>query len=127
MEIPKLPDAELEIMKIIWHQGTEATSAQIMEGLEGQKEWAVTTVLNFLARLVDRGFLKVERKGKINIYTVIIDENAYLEIESKSFLERLHGSSLKSLVVSLYDGKAISKSDLAELKSFIEEKAGDES
>jgi len=125
MAIPRLPDAELDIMKIIWTSDGETTSAYIMEKLEGKKDWAVTTVLNFLARLVDRGFLTSRRSGKTNIYTPVIGETEYLESESKSFLERLHGNSITSLVVSLYGGKAISNEDLEELRRYIDEKAGD--
>jgi len=125
MAIPRLPDAELEIMKIIWrHDEGETTSAYIVERLEGKREWAITTVLNFLARLVDRGFLAVRRSGKVNVYTPLIREEAYLESESKSFLRRLHGDSLKSLFASLYDGEAISAEDLNDLRRYIDEKAG---
>jgi len=122
MNIPRLPDAELEIMKIVWAENGETTSAAIMEKLK--KEWAATTVLNFLARLIDRGFLSVRRNGKSNIYAPIICEEDYLESESKSFLEKLHGNSLKSLVASLYGGKAISRGDLDELKQFINDQSG---
>jgi len=122
MAISRLPDAELEIMKVLWNSGGEATSAHIAQGLEGRKEWATTTILNFLARLVDRGFLTARRVGKTNLYTSLIDEGTYLESESKSFLERLHGNSIKSLVASLYGGKKISKKDLDELRAFIDEK-----
>lgn len=125
MTIPRLPDAELEIMKIIWAGSGDATSAYIVEKLEGKKDWAVTTVLNFLARLADRGFLSVRRSGKTNVYTPIISEDDYLKSESRSFLERLHGNSLKNLVASLYDGKAISRNDLEELKRYIDDKAGE--
>jgi len=125
MAVKRLPDAELEIMKIIWHTQGEVASAQILDALEGKRDWAVTTVLNFLSRLVERGFLKVRRSGKINMYMPIIDEDTYLEVESKSFLERLHGNSFKSLVASLYGGRGVSKDDLAELKSFIDERAGE--
>ena len=121
MDIQRLPDAELLIMKIVWQHEDEITSAQIIEALDGKKEWVQATVLNFLARLVSRGFLSVRRDGKINIYTPIINEDVYLEVESKSFLERLHGNSLKSFVAALYSGDAITQSDLEELKSFIEE------
>jgi len=127
MAFSRLPDAELEIMKIIWKCGGSATSAQITQKLEGKKDWAVTTVLNFLARLVDRGFLSAHRSGKINIYEPIVGEEEYLESESRSFLERLHGNSLKSLVASLYSGDAISRDDLEELKRYIDEKAEDAS
>lgn len=125
MATPRLPDAELDIMKIIWAGDGETTSAYIMEKLEGKKDWAVTTVLNFLARLVDRGFLTSRRSGKTNIYTPIIGETEYLESESKSFLERLHGNSITSLVASLYGGESISRDDLDELRRYIDEKAGD--
>jgi predicted transcriptional regulator len=126
MEISRLPDAELEIMKIIWKCGGSATSFQISQELEGKKEWAVTTVLNFLARMVNRGFLTVQRSGKVNTYTSAVDEQEYLEMESRSFLKRLHGNSLKSLIAALYGGETISRDDVEELKRFIEEKAGEE-
>jgi predicted transcriptional regulator len=128
MRISRLPDAELEVMQIIWEcpdAESGVTSAYIMQKLEGKRNWVVTTVLNFLARLVERGFLTAKRSGKINRYTPLIQEEDYLKSESKSFLERLHGNSLKSLVASLYGGKAVSLQDLKELRQFIEERAVD--
>jgi len=125
MKTNRLPDAELFIMKIIWQDGGEITSARLMEKLEGKRSWALTTVLNFLARLVERDFLSVRKSGKTNIYRPVIAEQDYLELESKSFLERLHDNSFVSLVASLYDGKAISGDDLTELQAYIAKKAGD--
>ena len=120
--IKRLPDAELKIMMIIWETESRVTSSYIMEKLKGEETWGQTTVLNFLSRLVDRGFLKREKEGKSNLYTPLIEEEIYLESESKSFLERLHGNSIKSLVSALYKGKALTKGDLKELQAFIEEK-----
>jgi predicted transcriptional regulator len=124
MAIPRLPDAELEIMKIVWNCEGEVTSAYVSQKLEGKKDWAVTTVLNFLARLVDRGFLTVKRNNKTNSYTPIINEETYLKSESQSFLKRLHGNSIRSLLASLYDGNPVTHDDLDELKRFIDEKTG---
>lgn len=120
-QMKRLPDAELEIMKIIWEAKEEVTSAYIMEQLKGVKTWGNTTVLNFLARLVERGFVQSERVGKSNIYKAIIEEKSYLQNESKSFLERLHGNSIKSLIAALYNGNTITDQDLKELKNFIDE------
>lgn len=119
--IKRLPDSELEIMMIVWEANQTVSSAYIMEKLEGEKSWVNTTVLNFLSRLVDRGFLEVTKHGRFNYYTPLIYEDEYLQKESKSFLERLHRNSLKSLVASLYDGDAISKDDLEELSKYVEE------
>ncbi len=119
-KIKRLPDSELKIMMIIWEAGKPVTSAYIMENLRGEKNWANTTVLNFLNRLVDRGFLKVTKKGRFNYYEPLINENDYLQKESKSFLERMHIGSLTSFVAALYDGDAINKEDLQELKKYVE-------
>lgn len=121
--IKRLPDSELEIMMIIWEAGQAVSSAYVMEKLLGEKSWANTTVLNFLSRLVDRGFLETSKQGRFNYYKALVGETEYLQKESKSFLERMHRSSLKSLVASLYDGDAISKADLEELKKYVDEVA----
>ncbi|MFA7079014.1 MAG: BlaI/MecI/CopY family transcriptional regulator [Syntrophomonadaceae bacterium] len=119
--IKRLPDSELELMMIIWEAAQPVTSAYIMDKLAGGKNWANTTVLNFLARLVDRGFLEISKQGRVNYYTPLINEQDYLHKESKSFLKRMHMGSLKNFVAALYDGDAISNEDLAELKQFVEE------
>ena len=64
--IKKLPDSELEIMMIIWDADEKVTSDYIMEKLN--KTWQKTTVLNFLTRLCDRGFLKCHKEGRFNVY-----------------------------------------------------------
>ena len=123
MAMQRLPDAELVVMQELWGMDTEATSAQIMARLEGKREWTVTTVLTLLGRLAERGFLAIRKQGKVNVYRALIEEEDYLATESASFLARLHGNSLTSLVSALYGGKAISQSDLRELQLFIDQEA----
>lgn len=119
--IKRLPDSELEIMMIIWEANQPVTSAYISEKLKDKKKWKITSVLTFLSRLTDKGFLTSRREGKINIYSPIIPEQEYLENESKTFLEKLYGNSLTSLVASLYKSKAVSEEDLTQLRRFIDE------
>jgi len=119
--IKRLPDSELEIMMVIWEAGQQVSSTYIIEKLKGEKDWAHTTILNFLSRLVDRGFLETSKQGRFNYYNPLISEKDYLQKESKTFLEKMHKNSLKSLVAALYDGEAISKEDLEELSNFVDE------
>ena len=118
-DMKKLPDSELEIMMIIWDAKERVTSDYIMNRIN--KGWLKTTVLNFLTRLCDRGFLKCHKEGRLNIYESQVNKEDYLQRESKSFLKKMHQNSLASLVASLFDGNSISKDDLDELKKFIEE------
>ena len=120
MTIPRLPDAELAIMNIIWRESGEITSGTVIKMLEGHKNWSVTTILTFLARLAERGFLTVRKEGRQNFYTAAVKESDYVKSESKSFLERMHGNSLTSLVAALYDGESVPAADLEELRAFID-------
>lgn len=123
--IRRLPESELEIMLAIWQADAPVTSAYVAEKMTHHK-WANTTILNFLARLVDKGFLRRERQGKNNLYTPIIQEEAYLRQESRSFLQRLYGNSVKNMVAALYHDRTISQDDLQELREFLDAQGGKE-
>jgi len=118
--IKRLPDSELEIMMIIWEANRTVTSAYVSEKLKDKREWKITSVLTFLARLVEKGFVTSTREGKVNIYSAVIGDQEYLENESKSFLEKLYSNSLTTFVSTLYKSNAINADDLAELRQFID-------
>jgi len=115
----RIPDSELEIMMIIWDSESKVNSDYIMKELKNS--WVKPTVLKFLDRLCERGFIKCHKEGRYNFYEAIVKKEDYLEAESKSFLEKVHHNSIVSLVASLYDGKGVTREDLQELKAFIEE------
>ena len=122
----RLPDSELKLMMIIWDAGEPVASPYILEQLVGETTWAKTTVLNFLSRLVDRGFLTTEKRGRFHYFSPLISKEDYLQMESRSFLQRVHKNSLKSLVASLYDGKGIDNNDLQELRQYVDQISGRE-
>ncbi len=115
----KLPEAELEVMMVIWNACETVTSEYIMDKLD--KDWAKPTLLNLLNRLISRGFVTCEKIGKLNYYTAVVKKEDYLRKESKNFFKEMHQNSISSLLVSLYGGKKLSKNDIDELSKFIEE------
>ncbi|MDP4110172.1 MAG: BlaI/MecI/CopY family transcriptional regulator [Bacillota bacterium] len=121
--IKRLPDSELEIMMIIWAANEPVTSAYVSEKLKDKKEWKITSVLTFLSRLTEKGFVACRREGKFNIYSAIVGERDYLENENKTFLGKLYGNSLTAFVASLYRSNSISGEELAELRKFIDNAA----
>jgi len=123
-KIKRLPDSELEIMMILWGANGPVTSAYVCEQLKDKREWKVTSVLTFLARLAEKEFVLSTRQGKANIYTAVVSEQEYLESESRSFLEKLYGNSLTTFVSALYKSNTINDDDLAELQQFIDEATG---
>lgn len=118
----KLPDAEFEVMRTIWENEPPITTNMLMEQLGNQKEWKLQTLTVLLLRLVDRGFLRTEKKGKERTYFPLVDREQYLKFETSSFVERFHNHSIISLVSTLYDGKKSKVSDLEELSKWLEKR-----
>ena len=121
-ELVHLPNAELEIMMAIWEAKKPVTRMEIDSEIAA-KNWQPTTVLKFLSRLTEKGFLKCEKPegGKTNLYTPLVSEEEYLEFESNSVLGKFCGRSVKSLVANLYENNTINDSELDELQKFIDE------
>ena len=118
--IKHLPDGELEIMQIIWHAGRSVSRTDIEHALGKNKSLAPTTILTFLTRLCDKGFLAVERVERSNYYTPLVTERAYLASESRSILTKLYGGSLSAFAVSLSDS-GVSREELEQLRQMLEE------
>ena len=118
----KISDAEMEIMKIVWSAEGEITTSDILKLLPADNSWKLTTVLTLASRLMDKGVLKADKRGKTNYYTPAISEEEYKQVHSKAFLEEMHSGSIKNFIATMYNGKGISKKELKELKEwFLEE------
>lgn len=118
----KIPDAELELMMIIWDAGRPLTRVEIEENLSDDREVLPNTILSLLTRLEKRGFVKKERDGKLNYYSALMEKEPYLKEAGQGFLNRMFQGSLKNFAVALYDGEELSKEEATELLEFWENK-----
>jgi predicted transcriptional regulator len=118
----KLPDAEFEIMKVIWDNTPPISTNQIIAGLKDERQWKPQTVLTFLSRLIQRGFLDSEKIGKDRTYVPLVSEQDYLKFETSTFFKRYYENSLVGLINTLYAGKELSEKDILELKAWLNER-----
>ena len=118
----KLPDAEFDIMKVVWANEPPITTNIIMQQLGNEREWKAQTVISLMLRLVERGFIRTEKNGKERTYFPLISKEDYLRFETGDFMERFHGNSCASLVATLYDGNKIKNSDLDRLEKWLKER-----
>ncbi|MCM1283631.1 MAG: BlaI/MecI/CopY family transcriptional regulator [Muribaculaceae bacterium] len=121
MRYKTLPNSELELMMILWKMNRAMTRTEIEELLPQKNHWSKTTVLSFLERLEEKGFVRVEKEGRSNCYIPLVKEEDYLKQESGSILKRLYGSSVKKFVAALYDGDGLSKEQIDELKDYLDQ------
>lgn len=119
MTLKKIPDAELEIMEIIWDSERPISSKEMIKIMEEKKEWKNTTTLTLLSRLIDKDFISAKKEKRISYYTPIITKKSYLGLETGNFLRKLHGNSLKSFITTLHENHDITDEDINELEEWI--------
>ena len=122
-ERKNLPEAELDIMLVIWYEekkeGEGVTAPRILEKLE--RPMTASALHSYLKRLEERGYLRCEKAGRVNRYVPLISEEEYQRQESGGILERLYGGSLKAFTAALWDGGELSLGDLDEMRDFLDE------
>ena len=119
---PKLSDSELEIMKVIWAAGGLVTTAFLLKEFSESHRWKSQTINTFLTRLVDKGMLRVERKGVANWYTAVVSDNEYLGGETRAFLDEFHHGSVSSFIAALDGSERLSDDDILSLKKWLAER-----
>ncbi len=119
MRMKRLPDSELEIMMIIWELDKPVTRAEIEEKLTTGRKLSPTTILSFLSRLQEKGFLAVEKSGKNNVYIALIDKEIYIQKESWNILKRLYDNSPKKFLEIICESGNMTDEELGELEALI--------
>lgn len=120
--IKRLPDAEFEIMRVVWENEPPITTAMVMGNLGDKRKWKAPTVLTLMGRLVERGFLRTEKKGKERSYYPLISKEDYLALETKKFMKQYHENSFLSFVNTLYNAKQPTEKELDELLKWAKER-----
>lgn len=115
----KLSEAELDIMLAIWKTEPPVQRTDLEE-LQKSRSWADTTLLTLLAKLVEKGYLSVEKQGRHNLYRPLVEKADYRRWASRSFLGKMYQSSVSRMVASLVESNDLTESDLQELEAFID-------
>ncbi len=116
----KLPDSEFEVMRAIWHAPVPSTTPVLMKLIGTSKDWRAPTLISFLGRLEDRGFIRSEKNGKEREYYPIIDEKSYMSQFTKLMLRQYYGGSLKSFLDELSGDEGLSSAQYDEIIEWLQ-------
>ena len=124
MQFKELSETEMEIMQYLWRRDSPIATADILSYFnnEKQKDWKTQTISTFLARLVTKGFVISEAKGRGTIHSAAITIREYDRLKAKSILKSMYKGSIKNFLVALYGDNKISNKELAELKQWLSER-----
>ena len=121
-KLKKLPDTEFDIMKVVWANTPPITTNIIMQQLGNKRKWRAQTIVSFMLRLVERGFLSTEKNGKERTYFPLVSKEDYLKFETSNFMKLFHDGSFLNLANTLYDDKALTDKDIDELLNWAKER-----
>lgn len=90
-----LTGCEELVMKTIWDTDEELDMMEIMQRVNDKyhKTWKPQTVSTFLARLVQKGYLKNYRQGRVFFYQTLIPFEKYRQQMSKEFINFWYSGS----------------------------------
>ena len=120
-KMPKISESEWVVMKAIWLENP-VTANQIVERLADSTSWSPKTIKTLLNRLVQKGAVGYESKGRVYNYFPLIEEAVFVKEESRSFLKRVFGGALKPMLATLVESVDLSEEDIKELKRVLRKK-----
>ena len=120
-KIPKISDAEWEVMNIVWEKSPISTN-EIAAKLAAQTSWHNSTIRTLIKRLTKKKALSCHSQGKHYFYEPKVKRGECIKVESQSFLERVFGGAPTPMLAHLVKNTKLSTGEIAELKQILEEK-----
>jgi len=115
---------EMELMQTIWGLATPVTITQLVAIFQDSKGWKNPTVTTMLERIISKGFLRKEMKGKANYYSVVASLGDYQKQEGRSIISSLYGGSVKNFMAALAEDGGMTGTDVRELQEWFRSSIG---
>ena len=121
-QIPRISETEWEIMRIVWAKAPVTAADIIAELTRLDPTWHPVTAKTLLNRLVRKGALGYDQQGRAYLYRALVDERTCVNAVSSSFLDRVFGGSLSTMVAHFVENRKLSTKQVKDLRKAIDEK-----
>lgn len=115
----KLPDAEFDVMNAMWEGAPPVTTAYLMQKIGKDKGWKAPTLISFLVRLEDRGFIASYKNGKERYYIPLALRDEYIHAVTENFISQYHGGSFMSAMNAFFKDRNLSEGDIDALLEWL--------
>jgi BlaI family transcriptional regulator, penicillinase repressor len=122
MNLPKISDAEWEVMRVIWAR-SPLTANQVVQSLSPRRDWSPRTIKTMLNRLVNKGALAFDTQGNRYLYRPKVTHEQCMRLESRSFVDRVFGGAAGAMINYFVQHESLTEDEIAELKRMLARKA----
>jgi predicted transcriptional regulator len=117
----ELGTAELEVVKVLWDVGP-CTVREVWTHLQSQgRRVAYTTVLTFLTRLEQKGFVTSDKSGLAYVYRASVSRQRVTRSRLRALVEELYDGASAQLALHLVRTAKFSPQEIEELQRLIDE------
>ena len=96
MEKKRISECEEQVMSIVWKCDEALTMQDLMEKVNQSfgQQWKPQTVSTFLSRLRQKGYLRMERKGRLAFYYSEVSVEQYRKDRLQDVVSMLYGGNI---------------------------------
>ena len=117
--VPSITAAEWMVMRVLWGKASLSTN-EVVAALGSRTDWKPKTIHTLLARLVRKGALRAEKRGREYVYSPLARaEECEYEV-SRSFLGRFFDGELAPFLARLVEREKLTRKEIEELKRILE-------
>ena len=115
-----LPRSELEVLRIVWDQRA-ATVREVAEALPVDRHVDFWTVQTYLRRLAEKGYLKVTKRGRTNVYSPRVKRETVIRKLVDEFLQQMFDGEAVPLLQHLVAVRGLTQAEIDELQQTLNE------
>lgn len=124
-ELDELTKAEWVVMKCCWRKG-KCTAREVYDEVGDAKGWQYQTVKTMLDRLVQKGYLKLDKVGPICLFAPAVSQSKVAVRALDTFVANVLDGTLAPVFAHLAKGPKLSDEEVATLKKLLEQHEEDE-
>lgn len=119
--IPSISESEWEIMNVLWDKAPR-TANDIILSLQESTDWKPKTIRTLLDRLVQKDVVGVNKDQRVYTFYPLYSQEECQRAETESFIKRIYGGTMKSMLVQFIHEDTLSDDDINELRTILNKK-----
>lgn len=116
----ELGDAELEILKILWSEGSLTVRDVLTRLHESGRRVAYTTVQTLLTRLEQKGHVRSDKSEFAFVYRAKLTRNRVTKSRLKTLVRQLYDGAVGPLVLQLVRTEQFTPQEIDELHRLVD-------
>ena len=119
-ELPRPTDAELEILRVLWDRGP-STVREVQETLSDRKAIGYTTALKLMQIMTEKGLVTRDESRRSHVYRARASAQKTQRRLVADLLNRAFAGATDQLVIQALSTKPVSREELNEIRSVLDE------